>query len=92
MGQGGCIKRNKRKKVIELKRFYEGVEVAIASVEIMEKNSKGQYQAKPIWFSPSHYRELRMGRFAYSEIEAEPLVKRQTIEKFCETIGESETL
>ena len=78
--------------VIELKRFHAGIEVAIALVEIMEKNAKGQYQARPIWFSPNHYRELRMGRFAYSEIEAEPLVKRQTIEKFCETIGEGERL
>jgi len=78
--------------VIELKRFYAGVEVAIALVEIMEKNSKGQYQAKPIWFAPSHFRELRMGRFVCSEIEAEPLVKRRTIERFCEIIKKGERL
>lgn len=67
--------------VIELKRFYAGVEVAIALVEIMEKNSKGQYQARPIWISPGHLRDLKMGQFVYSEIEAEPLVKLRTLQK-----------
>lgn len=67
--------------VIELKRFYAGVEVAIALVEIMEKNSKGQYQARPIWISPGHLRDLKMGQFVYSEIEAEPLVKLRTLKK-----------
>ncbi len=67
--------------VIELKRFYEGVEVTIALAEIMEKNSKGQYQANPFWISPGHLRDLKMGQFVYSEIVAEPLVKRQTLQK-----------
>jgi len=67
--------------VIELKRFYTGVEVAIALVEIMEKNSKGQYQARPIWISPGHRRDLKMEQFVYSEIEAEPLVKLRTLQK-----------
>jgi hypothetical protein len=67
--------------VIELKRFYAGVEITIALAEIMEKNSKGQYQANPFWISPGHLRDLKMGQFVYSEIEAEPLVKRQTLQK-----------
>lgn len=67
--------------VIELKRFYTGVEVTIALAEIREKNSKGQYQADPFWISPGHHRDLKMGQFVYSEIEAEPLVKRQTLQK-----------
>ena len=66
--------------VIELKRFSRGIEVAIALVEIREKNSKGQYQADPFWISPGHLRDLMMGQFVYSEIEAEPLVKRQTLQ------------
>ena len=66
--------------VIELKRFHNGVEVAIALVEIREKNSKGQYQADPFWISPGPHRELTMGQFVYSEIEAEPLVKRRTLQ------------
>ena len=67
--------------VIELKRFHAGVEVAIALVEIVEKNSKGQYQARPIWISPGHLRDLRMGQFVYSEIVAESLVKLRTLQK-----------
>lgn len=67
--------------VVELKRFHAGVEIAIALVEIMEENSKGQYQARPIWFSPNHFRELRMGQFSYSEIEVEPLVKLRTLQR-----------
>ncbi len=67
--------------VMELKRFHMGVEVTIALVEIMEKNSKGQYQARPIWFSSNHFSDLRMGQFAYSEIDVEPFVKLQTFQK-----------
>lgn len=67
--------------VIELKRFYAGVEVPIALVEIMEKNTKGQYQARPVWISPGHLRDLRMGQFVYSEIECDPLVKLRTLQK-----------
>ena len=66
--------------VIELKRFCAGVEITIALAEIMEKNSKGQYQANPFWISSSHLRDLKMGQFVYSEIEAEQLVKRQTLQ------------
>lgn len=67
--------------VIELKRFCAGVQVTIALAEIMEKNSNGQYQANPFWISPIHLRNLKMGQFVYSEIEAEPSVKRQTLQK-----------
>lgn len=67
--------------VVELKRFYAGVEVTIALVEIMEKNSKGQYQTRPIWVSPGHLRDLRMSQFVVSEIEAEPLVKLRTLQR-----------
>lgn len=67
--------------VIELKRFYDGVEVAIALVEIVEKNSKGQYQANPVWFSPGHLRDLRMGQFGYPELDAELSVKLRTLQK-----------
>lgn len=67
--------------VVELKRFHAGVEVPIALVEIMEKNSKGQYQARPIWVSPGHLRDLRMNQFVVSEIGAEPLVKLRTLQR-----------
>ena len=68
--------------VIELRRFHAGAEVTIALVEIMEQNSKGQYQARPIWFSPTiNLRELRTGQFSYSEIEVEPLVKLRTLQR-----------
>lgn len=67
--------------VLELKRFHAGVEVAMALVEIMEENSKGQYQAIPIWIAPGHLLELREGQLAYSEIEAEPSVKLRTLKK-----------
>jgi hypothetical protein len=67
--------------VLELKRFHAGVEVTMALVGIIEENSKGQYQAIPIWISPGHLLELRTGQLPYSEIEAEPSVKLRTLEK-----------
>jgi energy-coupling factor transporter transmembrane protein EcfT len=67
--------------VIELKRFDKEVEVAIALVEIIEKNSKEQYQASLIWISPIHLRDLKMGHIVYSEIKAEPYVKLNTLQK-----------
>ena len=67
--------------VIELKRFDKEVEVAIALVEIIEKNSKEQYQASLIWISPGHLRDLKMGHIVYSEIKAEPYVKLNTLQK-----------
>ena len=67
--------------VIELKRFDKEVEVAIALVEIIEKNSKEQYQARLIWISPGHLRDLTMGHIVYSDIKAELYVKLKTIQK-----------
>lgn len=67
--------------IIELRRFNDGVEVAVALVEIMEKNTDGEYQARLIWFSPGHLNQLRTGEYAYSDIIARPLVQLRTIEK-----------
>ena len=67
--------------VLELKTFRAGVEVTMALVEIMEENSKGQYQAIPIWASSGPLRELRIGQLAYSEIEVEPSVKMLTLKR-----------
>ena len=75
--------------VVELRRFLEGVEVPIALAEIMEKNSKGQYQARSIWIAPEHHRELKMGRFVYSEIEVELSVQLRTILRAKDQIIES---
>lgn len=75
--------------IIELKVFCAGVEVVIALVEIIEENSKGQYQAKPIWILPGHLRELKMGQFIYSEIEADPFVKLRTLKRAIDQISDN---
>lgn len=67
--------------VLELKRFHTGVEVTMALVGIIEENSKGQYQAIPIWIPPVHLLDLVTGQLAYSEIEVESSVKMLTIQK-----------
>ncbi|MCF6147596.1 MAG: hypothetical protein E3K37_02950 [Candidatus Kuenenia sp.] len=66
-------------RVAELKRFVGGVEVSFALVELMERNSKGQFQARPIWISPIHLRDLRMNQFVYTDIIVDPLVQLRTI-------------
>jgi len=67
--------------VVELKRFEEDVEGPMALVEIMEKNKKDQYQGRPIWISPGHLRDLKLGNLAYSNIIAKPLVQLTTIQR-----------
>ena len=69
-----------RGSVVELKRFDEGVEGPMALVEIMEKNVKEQYQGRPIWISSGHQRDLKLGKFVYSDIIAKPLVQLTTIQ------------
>ena len=72
--------------IIELSRFHDGVEVPIALAEIMEKNSRGEYQANPIWFSPGHLNDFKMGRYTCLEINATASVHLKTIEKAKESI------
>lgn len=67
--------------VIELQRFHEGLDIAIALVEIMEKNSAGQYPAKVIWAPAGPLGDLRMGKFMFSDIKAGPLIREETIQK-----------
>lgn len=75
--------------IIQLNRFQDSVEVPIALVEIMEQNSRGEYQAKPIWFSPGHLNDFKRGKYAYSEINASDSVSLRTIERAREYIGEN---
>lgn len=74
--------------VLELKTFSAGVEITMALVEIKEENSKGQYQAIPIWASPGPLWDLRRGQLAYSEIEVEPSVKMPTLKRAKDEIME----
>lgn len=67
--------------IIELRRFNDGVELAVALVEIMERNSEGEYQARLIWFSPGHLNQLKTGEYAYADLIAKPLVQLRTIER-----------
>ena len=73
--------------IIQLSRFYDGVEVPIALAEIIEKNSKGEYQAKPIWFSPGHLHDFKTGKYTHSEINATYSVQLRTIQKANELSG-----
>ncbi len=68
--------------IIQLSRFYDGVEVPIALAEIVEKNSKDEYQAKPIWFSPGHLNDFKTGKYTHSEINATCSVQLRTMEKW----------
>jgi hypothetical protein len=73
--------------LIELQKFHGGLDVTIALVELMKQNSRGQYPARPIWISPGHRRDLRIGQFVYSEIKAEPLVQWETIQRVVDQIA-----
>ena len=66
--------------LLELKRFHEGIEVPISLVEVLEKNSKGQHQARPIWISSGHLRELKMGEFVYSDLKVDTNISLRTVE------------
>lgn len=68
--------------VAELKRFSHGVEMSFALIEFMEKNSKGQYQATHIWFSPGHLRDLKLKNFSISEITVDFNVHSHTLKKY----------
>lgn len=66
-------------KVAELRRTVNGVEVSFAIVEFIDFNSDGHYQANPVWISPNHLRELRTGKFAFSEVVVDPLISYRTL-------------
>lgn len=68
-----------RGKVAELRRFVDGVEVPIGLVEFVERNSKGQFQARPVWLSHGHLRDLRMRKFVVTELIVDPLVHFRTV-------------
>ena len=72
--------------VVELSRFYNDAELPIALVEIVERNTLGEYQAKLIWFSPGHLNDLKTEKYACSDITATNLVRWRTIEKAKEAI------
>ncbi|ADZ09356.1 hypothetical protein Metbo_1111 [Methanobacterium lacus] len=73
-------------KIAELRRYSHGVEVSFALIEFMEKNSKGQFQAKHIWFSPGHLRELKLNCFSVSEITVDLNVNINTLNKYMEEL------
>jgi hypothetical protein len=66
--------------LIELLRFVDGVQVSFAAAEILEKNSKGQYQAKIIWTSPIHMRDYKQGIFSISDIQARSIVSSRILQ------------
>lgn len=67
--------------IVEFRRFHEDVEVVIALAEVRDRNSKGEYQARIIWFSPGNLNDLKTGKYVYSDIMANYLVQLRTIEK-----------
>ena len=72
--------------LVELSRFYNDTELPIALVEVVERNTLGEYQAKLIWFSPGHLNDLKMGKYTYSDITAKCSVCWRTVEKAKEAI------
>ena len=67
-------------KVAELRRFRDGIEMPIALVEFMEQNSQGQFQARPVWISPGHLRNLKMNQFMPEDIVVDLSVQYRTLE------------
>lgn len=67
-------------KVAELKRPINGVEVPFAIVEFIDVNARGNFQANPVWISPNHLRELRTGKFVFSDIVVDPLISLRTLQ------------
>ena len=72
--------------IIQLSRFHDGVEVPIALAEIVEKNSREEYQANPIWFAKNHLYDFKMGRYTCSENNATTSIHIKTVEKAKESI------
>lgn len=67
--------------IVELSRFYNDMELPIALVEIIERNTLGEYQARLIWFSPGHLNDLKTGKYSCSDINATCSICWKTIEK-----------
>lgn len=70
--------------IAELKRSYNGIEVTIAIIEIVERNSNGQYQAKHLWISGGHLSDLQQHSFTVSEINVDLIIKSDTLNKYLE--------
>ena len=66
-------------KIAELQRFDNGIESCFALIEFKECNSKGQFQAHPIWIAPGHLRDLQMNKFVMSDINVNLIVDLNTL-------------
>jgi hypothetical protein len=81
-----------RGELAELRRYVSGVEVPIALVELMERNSRGQVQARPVWLSPGHLRDLRMGTFLATDLAVDRKIQLRTLRVAKDGLAQMESL
>jgi hypothetical protein len=67
--------------LVELKRTHNGVEVAIALVEVRDINSSAQLQAHPVWFGSGHLNELMRNTLNHASVKATMAISRRAAQK-----------
>lgn len=73
--------------LLELHRFVGEVEVPVAVVEVMQTNSLGEHQARPLWFAPGHLRDFGTRKYDATDLRVRMAVSRPTIERCFDVPG-----
>lgn len=68
--------------LFEVYRNLGDVEVCIAIVEVIHIKDDDTVQAKPIWFSPGHKRDLQGGTIGITSLTVRPIIKKENIERW----------
>jgi hypothetical protein len=76
--------------LVELHRYCNGVDCLAGVLEVIERNAKQQYQAKPVWISPGHKKDLRTGLFNVADIMIYPLMSSRAFERLALPQAESD--
>ncbi len=76
--------------IAEVRGFRNGLEVAFALVELKDRNSRGQYQAHPLWIAPGPFNELARGEVPVTELRLAGVVKATTLLEAAHGIAEKE--
>ena len=70
--------------LLEVYRDLADLEVCIALIEVIHIKDDGIVQAKPIWFSPIHKRDLQGGRIGITCLTLRPVIRRENVERWLE--------
>ena len=68
-------------QILELRRTTSGLETLLGLIEILERNSKGVFQARAIWLSPIHQLDLKQQKFSTNDISATEAIGLRSAQK-----------